>query len=87
MDIFNNQDYKLISEVVEKKLTLLRKNEGFNKKYLNLIDAMDELEASLSKEQREKFHEIVNLFYETEAYYFAFSYSLGVKYGEDLEKL
>jgi len=87
MDIFNNEDYKLISEVVEKKLTLLRKNVGFNKKYLNLIDAMDELETSLSKDQREKFYEIVNLFYETEAYYFAFSYSLGVKYGEDLEKL
>lgn len=87
MDIFNNEEYKLISEMVEKRLPELRKNEDFNKKYLRLTDAMEELEKTLSKEQKEKFHEMVNLFYETEGYYFAFSYSLGVKYGEDLEKL
>ena len=86
MDIFYNEDYKLISEMIEKKIPTLRKNEVFNKKYLRLTDAMEELENSLSKEQKEKFNEIVKLFYETEAYYFAFSYSLGVKYGKDLEK-
>ena len=87
MNFFNNEDYKLISEMVEKKIPDLRKNEDFNKKYVRLTDAMEELEKSLSKEQKEKFNEIVNLFYETEAYYFAFSYSLGVKYGKDLESI
>lgn len=87
MDIFNNEEYKLISEMVEKRLPLLRKNEQFNEKYLRLTDAMEELEKNLSKEQKEKFNEIVNLFYQAEAYYFAFSYSLGVKYGKGLEKL
>ncbi len=77
MDIFNSEDYKLISEMVEKRIPELRKNEVFNKKYLRLTDLMEELEKSLSKEQKEKFNEIVNLFYETEAYYFAFSYYLG----------
>ena len=87
MNFFNNEDYKLISEMVEKKIPDLRKNEDFNKKYVRLTDAMEELEKSLSKEQKEKYNEIVNLFYETEAYYFAFSYSLGVKYGKDLESI
>jgi len=87
MDIFNNEEYKLISEMVEKKIPTLRKKEDFNKKYLRLTEAMEELENTLSKDQKEKFNEIVNLFYETEAYYFAFSYSLGVKYGEDLESI
>ena len=77
MDIFNNEEYKLISEMVEKKIPELRKNEDFNKKYLRLTDAMEELEKTLSKEQKEKFNEIVNLFYETEEYYFAFSFYLG----------
>lgn len=87
MGIFYNEDYKLISEMIEKRLPTLRKNEDFNKKYLKLTDAMEELEKSLSKEQKEKFNEIVNLFYETEEYYFAFGHSLGVKFGRDLEKL
>ena len=30
---------------------------------------------------------IIELFYKTEEYYFALSYSLGVKYGEDLKKI
>ncbi len=87
MDIFNNEDYKLISEMIEKRIPDLRKKEDFNKKYLRLTDLMEELEKTLSKEQKEKFNEIVNLFYETEAYYFAFSYSLGVKNGKDLENI
>ena len=41
----------------------------------------------LSKQQKEQFDEIVQLFYKTEEYYFAFSYSLGVKYGEDLKRI
>ena len=48
---------------------------------------IDELGLELKGEQKEKFDEIIRLFYETEQYYFTLSYSLGVKYGEDLNKL
>ena len=68
-------------------MPILRKNTDFNEKYLELTDKMETLEKSLSPKQVEQFHEIVDLFYQTEEYYFAFSYSLGVKYGKDLEKL
>lgn len=84
MEIFENGDYKFISNLVEKKLPILKKNEDFNKQYLRLSDAMEELEKTLSEEQKGRFDEIVQLFYKTEEYYFALSYSLGVKYGEDL---
>ena len=87
MEIFDNGDYKYISQFVEGKIPILRKDTKFNEKYLKLTDMMEELEKSLSPEQVEKFHEIVELFYKTEEFYFAFSYSLGVKYGQDLEKL
>ena len=50
-------------------------------------DKMDEFEKNLTEEQKDQFYEIVELFYKTEEYYFAFSYSLGVKYGKDLNKL
>lgn len=85
MEMFNNEDYKLISELVEQKIPKLRENSNFNEKYLKLTDMIEELEKDLTDEQKEKFNEIVKLFYETEEYYFAFSYSLGVKYGHDLE--
>ena len=87
MAIFNDDNYKFISNFIENKLPILKENTEFNKKAKTLSDAMEELERTLSNEQKEKFDEIVKLFYETEEYYFAFSYSLGVKYGEDLRKI
>lgn len=87
MEIFNNDNYKFISDYVEKKLPILKENQNFKAEYLRLTDAMEELEQTLSKQQKEQFDEIVQLFYKTEEYYFAFSYSLGVKYGEDLKRI
>lgn len=86
-EIFENEDYKEISNFIEKKLPILKQNEKFKEQYIRLSDVMEELEKTLSDEQKQKFDEIVELFYKTEEYYFAFSYSLGVKYGEELKKL
>ena len=86
-EIFNNEDYKYISNFVEEKLPILRQNKKFNEKYLNLTDTIEKLEKTLSVQQKEQLDEIIKLFYETEEYYFAFSYSLGLKYGKELEKL
>ena len=41
----------------------------------------------LKEEDKEKFNEILELFHKMEDYYYVFSYSLGVKYGEELKKL
>ncbi len=87
MEIFNNDDYKFISNFIEKKLPILKENKSFEKEYLRLNDAMEELEQTLSEQQKKQFNEIVQLFYKTEEYYFAFSYTLGVKYGKELKKL
>lgn len=87
MEIFNNDNYKFISDYVEQKLPILKENQNFKAEYLRLTDAMEELEQTLSKQQKEQFDEIVQLFYKTEEYYFAFSYSLGVKYGEALKRI
>lgn len=87
MQIFENINYKLISNLVEEEMPILRQNKEFNQKYVKLMNEIDELSSILPKEQEEKLNEIIKLFYETEEYYFALSYSLGVKYGENLEKI
>lgn len=87
MEIFENGDYKTISHMIEEKVRNLRKNTEFNQKYLSLTDKIDKLEREITPEQRNELNEIVKLFYELEEYYFAFSYSLGVKFGNDLETL
>ena len=76
IEIFNNEDYKFISNLIENKLPILKQNKDFKNKYSRLSDAIEELEKILSNEQKEKFDEIIELFYKTEEYYFAFSYSL-----------
>ena len=87
MEIFNDDNYKHISNFVEGKIPILRQNEDFNKKYMEQSDLIDKLNRTLSGEQKENFNTLVKLFYETEEYYFALSYSLGVKYGENLKLL
>lgn len=87
MEIFDNGNYKYISDFVESKIPILRQNEIFNKKYLKQTNLIDNLNQTLSGEQKEKFNTLINCFYETEEYYFALSYSLGIKYGKDLKSL
>ena len=86
-EIFQGENYKKVSELVEKNMGVLRQNQTFNHKYLRLTQAIDETEKILNEEQKQKLNEIITLFYETEEYYFALAYSLGIKYGQDLEKL
>lgn len=87
MEIFKNDNYKWISKLVEEKMPILKQNEDFNNKNLSLTQTMESFEKALSVEQKETFNKIIKLFYETEQYYFALSYLLGIKFGEDLKKI
>lgn len=87
LDFFENGDYKLITNLINEKLETLKKYKDFDEQYTKLYDEIDELEVLLNDNQKDKLHEITKLFYNTEEYYFALAYSLGVKYGKDLEKL
>lgn len=87
MQIFENETKQCISQMVEEKIKILRTNKEFNEKYISLSDTMDKLEKEITGEQKKLFEQMQELIYETESYYFALSYSLGVKYGEDLQKL
>ena len=87
IDFFENGDYKFVTNLINEKMDILKKYKSFNEQYTKLYDTIDELEVILNDSQKEKFNEIMQLFYNTEEYYFALAYSLGVKYGKDLEKL
>lgn len=87
IDFFENGDYKFITNLINEKMDVLKKCENFNKQYTKLYDLIDQFEDKLENMQKEKFNEIISLFYNTEEYYFAFAYSLGVKYARDLEKI
>lgn len=52
MEIFNNDNYKFISDYVEQKLPILKENQNFKAEYLRLTDAMEELEQTLSKQKK-----------------------------------
>lgn len=87
MEIFNNGNYKYISNFIESKMPILRKNDEFNEKYIEQSNLIDIFNKTLVGEQKEKFNILIKSFYETEEYYFALSYSLGIKYGKDLKLL
>ena len=87
IEFLENEDYKLVMSSIEQKIGTLKKNRNFNEQYIRFFDVMDEMELLLNNKQKEKFNEIINLFYSLEEYYVAFLYSLGVKYGEDLSKI
>ena len=52
MEIFNNETKDFISNLIEEKLSILKGNKDFKEKYARLSDAMDELEKTLSKNQK-----------------------------------
>lgn len=87
MDFFENGDYRLITNLINDKMEKLKKYKDFSEKYTKLYDLIDEIDLILNDNQKYKFNEIMKLIYETEEYYFALSYSLGVKYGNDLKNL
>ena len=87
IEFFENGDYKFVTNLINERMEKLKECEDFNNKYQKLYDLMDDIELLFDDKQKEKFNEIVKLFYETEEYYFALSYSLGVKYGNDLKNL
>lgn len=86
MDIFNNDDYKFVSNFVENKSSVLRNNNNFNEKYLQLSSLIDKLDLALSGNEKDEFDKTIKLFYELESYYFAFAYLLGFKNGNDFRK-
>ena len=87
MGIFENENYKVISDFIESKSHILGENREFNRVYILLSKKIEELSKLLKEEDKEKFNEILELFLKMEDYYYVFSYSLGVKYGEELKKL
>ena len=87
IDFFENGDYKYVTNLVNERIEKLKRCEEFNKKYQKLYDLMDDIELLFDDNQKEKFNEIVKLFYDLEEYYFALAYSLGIKYGNDLKNL
>ena len=84
---FENGDYRLITNLINEKIGDLRKYKNFNDQYVKLYDKIDELQLIFDDNQQKEFNEIIQLFYDIEEYYLALAYSLGIKYGKDLEKL
>lgn len=87
MKIFDTDNFNYISDYIEKKIPMLKENKDFNQSYTKLFDSIEKLNQTLLPEQKKNLDEIIQLFYKTEQYYFALAYSLGVKYGEDLQRL
>ncbi len=87
MDFFNDGSYRFVTNMINEKIDVLKENGEFNEKYTRMYDLIDEFDLILEDNQKKKFNEIMELIYNTEEYYFALAYSLGVKYGKDLEKL
>ena len=94
MGIFENENYNvdLIKDIKKSQPELsvvgwIEETLQFNRVYILLSKKIEELSKLLKEEDKEKFNEILELFHKMEDYYYVFSYSLGVKYGEELKKL
>ena len=85
--IFENDKYDIIAEFIEEKIPVLKENKDFCEKYNKIYSIMDILKKSLKKEERLLLDDLIDLNYEVEKYYFVLAYSLGVKYGEELNKI
>lgn len=85
--IFENDRYDIIAEFIEEKIPVLKENKDFCEKYNKIYSIIDILKKSLKKEEQLLLDDLIDLNYEVEKYYFVLAYSLGVKYGEELNKI
>lgn len=86
-ELFDKDFMICINDFVESKSRLLNKIPDFKEIEKTLASYMDEFERDLSKEGKDKFDKIIKLMYQTEEYYTALSYTLGIKYGKNIEKI
>lgn len=87
LKIFNSENLTFINDMIEHRIPILKQCGDFKIKYERQFEMIDNLEKECTETQKEMLSEIIQLFYETERYYFFLAYSLGVKYGEELQEL
>ena len=76
-----------ISEIVENKMYILKKDKNFNQLDNQLLLNIDSFEKLIPKELKYRFDEIMRLIYQTEDYYFWLAYSLGIKYRKSINNI
>ena len=86
-ELFDTDTVSCINQLVDSKADLLKNQKDFKEKDELLALSLDNFEKELSKEQKEKFDQVIKLMYQVEEYYIVLAYSLGMKYGENLEKM
>ncbi|MEG1990361.1 MAG: hypothetical protein RR144_06120 [Clostridia bacterium] len=87
LNIFSQENFDYINNLIESKIDLLHTCEDYNVKFKLLTNEIDALENTLSPQDKELFKDIIHLFYTIDDYYSIFSYSLGVKFANELKKL
>lgn len=85
--LFDEGTVEAISNLVEEKMPLLNKISAFKEKDQTLAIATEELENTLSQEQKNKFDTVMKLHYHIDSYYFTLAYFLGKQHGEQIQKL
>lgn len=86
-ELFDKETINYITELVENKSYLLINQKDFKEKDKMLSLCMENFENDLSEEKKEKFNSIIKLMYQIEEYYLTLAYSLGTKYGKNIEKM
>ena len=85
--LFDEGTVEAISNLVEEKMPLLNKISAFKEKDQTLAIATEELENTLSQEQKIKFDTVMKLHYHIDSYNFTLAYFLGNQHGEQIKKL
>ena len=86
-ELFDKTEVSSISDFVESKSPILNEIDDFKEKDKMLSLNMELFEKELSTEDKEKFDNIIKLMYQVEEYYISLAYSLGVKYGKNIDKM
>ncbi|MCI9063542.1 MAG: hypothetical protein HFJ17_02935 [Clostridia bacterium] len=86
-ELFDEETISYVSQLVESKSNLLNDIKDFRDKDKMLSICMEDLEGNLSSENKKKFDEVIKLMYQVEEYYITLAYSLGTKYGKNLDKM
>ena len=86
-ELFDKDSMDHIIDIIEDKMSVLKKIPDFNEKEKMLYDNMEIIENSLPEDLEAIYGNIMKLTYQLEDYYFTLAYLIGLKHGKEIAKL
>lgn len=86
-DFFNEESFEYLNNLIITNISILKKSDKYNEIKKKISSLMDYFDNTLNESDKEKFEELIKLFYDYEGFIQALTYMFGVKFHKNLSSI